>query len=522
MAELGSLHVSLSLDASSFNGSISQVNRQMRAMGGELQSIRAKGIDYERSIDGLSQKQNVLQRSLNASSIKLQETRKRYDELVASGKASDAQIERAAIAVNRAQAEYNRLEKELADVTRELKIQSSMWTQAGQRLEAVGGKLKSIGSGMASIGKDLSMKVTAPIVAMGAGILKAGIDFEASMSKVQALSGATGAEMAKLEEQAKELGATTAFSASQAADGMAFLAMAGWETSDIIAGMPGLLDLAASGALDLGRAADITSNIMSAFSIEASKAGHVADVLAAAASNANTNVEQMGLAMTYLAPVANTLGWTLEESAAAVMAMSDAGIQGEKAGAAFATSLQRLANPTKAMKNVMEELNITFFDAEGQIKPLPQLIGELEQATQTLTSEQKAAALSTIFGAEAYKNWAVLLETGSDSLASNTKMLVEADGAAKQMADTMMDNAKGAIVEFKSAIEGISIQLSEHLLPFVTQAVDKLTEMVRGFGELSPATQKTILAIGGVVAAAGPLLVIGGSIMSGIGGLVTT
>src|SRR5690554_2506531 len=213
MAELGSLHVSLSLDANNFNGTIAQVNRNIRAMGGELQAIKGKGKDYENSIEGLSKRQDVLQRSLNASSLKLQETRKRYDELVASGKASDAQLERAAINVNKAQAEYNRLEKELSDVTRELKIQSSMWTQAGQSLEAVGGKLKSIGSGMASIGKDLSMKVTAPIVAMGAGILKAGIDFEASMSKVQALSGATGAEMAKLEEQAKELGSTTVFSA---------------------------------------------------------------------------------------------------------------------------------------------------------------------------------------------------------------------------------------------------------------------------------------------------------------------
>lgn len=522
MAELGSLHVSLSLDATNFNGSIAQVNRQMRAMGGELQAIKSKGKDYENSIEGLSKRQDVLQRSLNASSLKLQETRKRYDELVASGKASDAQIERAAIAVNRAQAEYNRLEKELADVSKALKTQSSLWTQAGQKMQDIGGKFKSVGSNITSVGKDLTMKVTAPIVAMGAGILKAGIDFEASMSKVQALSGATGAEMAKLEEQAKELGTTTVFSASQAADGMAFLAMAGWETSDIIAGMPGLLDLAASGSMELGRAADITSNIMSAFTIEASNAGHVADVLAAASSNANTNVEQMGTAMTYLAPVANTLGWSLEETAAAVMAMSDAGIQGEKAGAAFSTSLQRLANPTKAMKNVMEELNITFFDAEGQIKPLPQLIGELEEATKDLTSEQEAAALSTIFGAEAYKNWAVLLESGSETLANNTKMLVEADGAAKEMADTMMDNAKGAIVEFKSAIEGISIQLSKHLLPFVTQAIDKLTEMVRGFGELSPETQKTILAIGGVVAAAGPLLLIGGSIIAGIGGLVTT
>ncbi|WP_036125611.1 hypothetical protein [Lysinibacillus sphaericus] len=184
MASIGSLEVSLSLNAANFNGTVAQVNRNMRAMGSELQAIRARGSQYENSLTGLSQKQSVLSRSFDAASIKLQEQRRRYDELVASGTASSAQIERQANAVNQAQTQYNRLERELSEVTNQLRIQSSQWTQVGQRMQDIGGKLKSVGDGMKNIGKSMSMYVTAPIAAMGVGAFKAAVDFESAFAGV--------------------------------------------------------------------------------------------------------------------------------------------------------------------------------------------------------------------------------------------------------------------------------------------------------------------------------------------------
>lgn len=517
MSRIKGITIELEGKTTGLQKALSDVDKQSRSLQNELKQVDRLLKFDPKNTELIAQRQKIL-------ADQVESTRERLNRLKAAQEQVQQQFQQGKIGEEQYRAfqrEIIQTESKLKHFENQLNATKNKFQELADVTKKAGEGLKKAGDSMTSAGKDLTMKVTAPVAAMGAGIIKAGMDFEATMSKVQALSGATGEELAKLEAQAKELGATTSFSASQAAEGMAFLAMAGWETKDILAGMPGLLDLAASGAMDLGRAADITSNIMSAFSIEASKAGHVADVLAAASSNANTNVEQMGLAMTYLAPVANTLGWTLEEAAAAVMAMSDAGIQGEKAGAAFATSLQRLARPTNEMQKVMKQLNISFFDANGQIKPLPQLVGELEKATKNLTSEQQAAALSTLFGAEAYKNWAVLLEAGSDVLGKNTQMLIEADGAAQKMAETMLDNTKGSIVEFQSALEGLAIQLSDHILPIITKLAQFATELVRRFGELSPTTQKIVLAIAAIAAAIGPLLIVIGSLVGAIGNIVT-
>lgn len=367
--------------------------------------------------------------------------------------------------------------------------------------------LQDVANKMSSIGKTASLAITAPLVGIGTAAIKSGMDFEATMSKVQALSGATYTQMRQLEEQARELGKTTVFSASQAADAQAFLAMAGYDVNQILASMPGLLNLAAAGKLELGRAADITTNIMSAFGLEAEKTGHAADVLAAASANANTNVEQMGEAIKYLGPVANSLGWGLEESAAAVMVLSNAGIQGSMAGQAFASSLSRLAKPTREMENVMKKLGVSFFDAEGTMKSMPEVIAELEKATAGMTAEQRSAVLSTLFGAEAYKHWAVLLKAGSETLAANTKMLIEADGAAAKMAKTMTDNVMGDLNAFKSALSELGLQLYDMVQPALRTTIQYLTGITNRFMDLSPNLKMTAAAFAAVAASIGPLLV---------------
>ncbi|WP_257145631.1 phage tail tape measure protein [Bacillus cereus] len=347
---------------------------------------------------------------------------------------------------------------------------SSVGRMAGSMGAAVGTSAIAIG-GMAG----MALGAGAALV----GIVSAGANFEQIMSKVAAVSGASGSEMKQLEAQAKELGATTQFSATQAGEGMMYLAQAGFKTGDIMKAMPGMLDLAAAGALDLGTAADIASNIMSGFGLSADKATHTADVLALAASNSNTNVTQMGEAMKYAAGTAHTVGFSIEETSAAIMAMANSGLQGSVAGQAFATSLGRLAKPTKEMRKVMDELNLSFFDQQGKIKPLPTIIKELEDKTGSMTNQQKSATLTTLFGAEAYKNWAALMQEGSEKLEKNTKALEKADGAAAKMAKTMNDNLKGKWIEFTSALEGLAITIFTLIAPALAAIVLGLTQVVR-------------------------------------------
>ncbi len=288
---------------------------------------------------------------------------------------------------------------------------------------------------------------------------------------------------------------------------MEYLALAGWKTKDIMSAMPGMLDLAAAGALDLGRAADITSDTMAAFKMKASEAGHAADVFAYAQANANTNVEQLGEGMKYLAPVANNMGWSLEGTSAAMMALANQGLKGSIAGQAFASSLGRLAKPTKAMQGVMKELNISFFDAHGQMKSMPDIVRELEKGTKGLTDKQRSAALTTLFGAEAYKHWSILLNTGSKDLKNMTKELENSDGTAKKMADTMMDNFAGAMKELRSKLEEAGIVISDKLTPAIRAIAEWVGRATDKFNKMDAGTQNLILAIAGIAAALGPVVV---------------
>ncbi|MDA2257638.1 phage tail tape measure protein [Bacillus cereus] len=346
-----------------------------------------------------------------------------------------------------------------------------MGQAAGVMGAAVGSSALAIG-GMAGIAVGAGAAL--------AGVVSAGAGFEKTMSAVQAVTGASGQDMKKMSELAKKMGSETKFSASQAAEGMQYLGMAGFKTNEIMEAMPGMLSLAAAGQLDLGLAADITSNIMSGFGLKADQATHSANVLAKAASSSNTNVEQMGEAMKYAAGSASTVGFTMEETSAAMMAMANAGLQGSVAGQAWGTSLNRLAKPTKEMKKVMGELNLEFFDSQGKIKPLPQLVSELEQKTAGMTNQQKAATLSTLFGAEAFKNWAALMKVGGEELGRMTDGLVLADGAAKKMADTMSNNLSGKWDEFKSKLEGLGITIFTIIAPALYAILQGAIDAVNG------------------------------------------
>ena len=338
--------------------------------------------------------------------------------------------------------------------------------------------------------------------------------------EVQALTGATGTEFEALSNQAKELGKTTMFSATQSANAMSELASAGFTTTEIMDAMPGLLDLAASGNIDLAEAANIASSTLRGFGLEASQSSHVSDVLAEAAARTNAGVTDMGMAMGYIAPVASAMGVSIEETAAAVGLLSNAGIQGSKAGTVLRSALSSLAKPSKEASELMANLGFNAYDTNGKMLPLNKIIANLQKSMSGLTDEQKQNALVTIFGQEALSGMLALIAAGPDELNNLTNGFENCDGAAKGMADTMQNNLQGKITQFKSALEGAGIAIGEILIPALTKIVVKATDILSSFNNLDEGTQKVILTFGLIAAAIGPVLTIAGKLTMGVGGIV--
>lgn len=335
-------------------------------------------------------------------------------------------------------------------------------------------------------------------VAMGAGITKAiqtSAQFEQSMAKVRAVTGSTTEEFEKLKKQSMELGSTTVFTASQAAEAQSYLAMAGFKTNQILAAMPGVLNLAAAGQMDLARASDIASNILTGFGLQAEKSNRVVDVMAKTMTSSNTNIEQLGYAMKYIAPVAASLGLSIEETAAAVGKLSDAGIQGEMAGTQLRAMLLRLTRPVGHAAEVMDKLGINIKNAAtGGVLPLTQIVDQLERAFAKLTQAQQAEAASLIAGTEAASGFLTLIKTGSATLSAFTDELQHAGGAAQKMAETQMNTLDGSIKEMQSALEAVGITVGDKFAPALRVAVEGLTAALLGFNNLHPAVQTAIVA----------------------------
>lgn len=369
-------------------------------------------------------------------------------------------------------------------------------------------KLAATGSIMKNVGSTMTKWVTLPLVGVGTAAMKVGNEFESQMSRVQAISGATKDQLQTLTDQAMDLGASTSFSAKEAALGMEQLASAGFTVEEIYEAMPGLLDLAASSGADLATASEIAASAVRGFGLEAADTGYVADLFAEAAARTNAQVEDMGQAMKYIAPVAHAMGLEINETAAAVGLLSDAGIKGGQAGTTLRGALTRLTKPTKDATAVMKRYGMSFYDANGEMLSMEGIIGQLEQGLSGLTQQQRNQALTTLFGQEALSGMLVLLEAGPEKLTELAEGLDGAKDAAKEMADVMLDNTAGAIEEFGGAIETAAINIQQILAPVVKNVVQWLTELVNAFNNLDKDTQSTIVAFLGIAAAVGPVLLI--------------
>ena len=329
--------------------------------------------------------------------------------------------------------------------------------------------------------KAATVAITGTAAALGgvaAAAIKVGSDFESQMSRVKAISGATGEEFEQLKAQAMQLGADTSFSASQAAEGMENLAAAGFTTSEIMNAMPGLLNLAAASGEDLASSSDIAASTLRGFGLAAYDAAHVADVLAANANRTNSSVADTGEAMKYIAPLARAAGLSLEETAAAIGIMANAGVNGSQAGTSLRGALSRLSKPTKDMSEAMDELGISFYDSNGKMKSLTEQVGMLRQATEGMTDEQKNNYLVTLYGQEALSGMLALINEGEGSLGELTNAYKNCDGAAQKAAETMQDNLSGALEQLGGSAQTLGLAFYNSVADNLKNAAKTATESI--------------------------------------------
>lgn len=322
-------------------------------------------------------------------------------------------------------------------------------------------KMKSIASKGVSAMTAAFAAVTAGIAAGGTAAATVGSSFEAAMSKVSAISGSTGKDLQSLTDKAKEMGAKTKFSASESAEALQYMAMAGWDTKSMLSGIDGIMSLAAADGLDLATTSDIVTDALTAFGLKASDSTHFADVLAKASSSANTNVSMLGESFKYVAPLAGTMGYSVEDVSVALGLMANASVKGSMAGTSLKTALSNLASPTQQMAEVMDKYKISISDTNGNALPLIDVLKQLREKFGTLSETEQTAAASTLFGKEAMSGMLAIINASDSDFKKLTDNINNADGAAQSMADTMQDNLQGQITILKSALEGLGIEIYE-------------------------------------------------------------
>ncbi|MED0863716.1 phage tail tape measure protein [Bacillus safensis] len=392
----------------------------------------------------------------------------------------------------------------VGEIVARLTLESSQFSAGVSQAE---NQMQQMGNSANSLSKQMGLVQTAALAVGGAVVAGIGVsvktaaDFEEAMSKVKSISGATGQDFQDLQNVALKLGETTKYTATEAAQGLQYLAMAGFSVKDQIGSLPAVLNMAAAASVDMGTSADIVSNIMTGFGIASEDSTYAVDVLVKTMTSANTDLLQLGDAMKFVAPVATSLGFTFEETAAAVAKMSDAGIQGSMAGTALRAGLLRLANPVGRAAKAMKAYGIEVEQADGKMKPIPEIIGHLNDKLGHLGKAQKTAAVAALVGTEAASGFAALLATGEQKLSSYTKSLEKSGGTADRVAKTQMDNLKGSFEEFTSALEGVGIKLGNEFLPHIRSIVDQGTKLVGLFSQINPGVVATGLAMAGTSAA---------------------
>ena len=387
---------------------------------------------------------------------------------------------------------------------------SSEFTKAGKNITKTGKNIQKVGS-------SLTKTATVPIVGMGVAAVKTAADFESGMSKVQSISGASGKNMGKLTEKAKEMGAKTKFSVSESADAFSYMAMAGWKTKDMLKGIEGTMYLAGATGEDLAQTSDIVTDSLSAFGLKAKDTNRFVNVLAKTASSSNTDVGKMGESFKYVAPAAGALGYSVEDTAKALGLMANSGIKASQAGTSLNSWLTRMAKPTKESQAAMDKLGISLTDKKGKMKSFGQITKETRTAFAGLTKSEKAQYAAMLAGKTGMSGLLAVVNSSDKDFNKLSKSIDNSSGAAKKMYDVANNNLKGGITVLKSTIESIAITFGQKLMPIVKKGTNYIQKLANKFNSLSDSQVETIIKTAAIVAVVGPAITIFGGLVTKIG-----
>lgn len=397
----------------------------------------------------------------------------------ASGKSADKTSEKWDKSFKETQQDSESAQKKIKeDAEKEKQAHERASERSKEAWSKAFGTIKSIAGAAVKTTAAAITGVSAALMGAGGYAVKVGSDFEAAMSKVEAISGATASQMEALTQKAKEMGASTKFSATESAEAFQYMAMAGWDSAQMIDGIGGIMNLAAADGLDLATTSDIVTDALTAFGLAAADSTHFADVLATASSSANTNVSMLGESFKYVAPIAGAMNYSVEDVSKALGLMANASVKGSMAGTSLKTALSNLASPTNKMREAMNQYGISLTDSKGNMKSLDEVMLNLRESLGDLSEQEQTAAASTIFGKEAMAGMLAIINASEQDYKKLSEAIANADGTAQKMADTMNDNLQGKVTLAKSALEGLGIQFYETVQEDMKNAVEEGTSYI--------------------------------------------
>lgn len=416
----------------------------------------------------------------------------------------------------------------LGDIVAHLKVEMGNFTdslnKAKQQINSTAtnmSKIEQAGQSLTKVGGIMTASLTAPIMAFGAAAVKTSMEFESSMANVQALSGATGSELEQLSSFAREMGATTVFSASECADALGYMALAGWDTQQSMSALPGVLNLAASSGMDLAQASDMVTDYLSAFGMKAEEAGRMADVLAKAQANSNTTTEMLGEAFKNCAVNANAFGLDVEQTTALLGKLADQGLKGSEAGTALNAVFRDMSSKMEDGAIKIGNTNVAITDAQGNFRSMADIVRDVTKATDGMSESEKMVALQSTFTADSIKAMGILMNTGADDIDAFTEALYNSEGTAEEMANIMNQDLNGTLKMIGSAFQELQLQIGDALLPILHVFGAALIKLIQWFTNL-PGPIKTVIGVLAVLlAAVGPVLLIVGQLMTNFNKLRT-
>lgn len=500
-------------------GDTTKLQTALKGVNTEIRNTQSQLRDVEKLLkldpgntELIAQKHRLLAQAVS-------ETREKLEALKTAQQQADEALRNGTIS----QQQYDGLQREIVETEQELwrlEQQAEQSATALQKIGATGEKLQAVGDKVSGVGQKL-LPVTGVVTGLGTAAVKTAADFDSAMSRVAAVSGATGSDFDKLRDKAREMGAKTKFSATEAADAMNYMAMAGWKTEDMLSGIEGVMYLAAASGEDLATTSDIVTDALTAFGLTAGDSGHFADVLAAASSNANTNVSMMGETFKYCAPVAGALGFSVEDTAEAIGLMGNAGIKASQAGTSMRSIMTNLTGDVKLSGAAIGDVTIATTNADGSMRSLSAILADCRVAFGGMTEAEKANNAETLVGKNAMSGFLALMNAAPEDIAKVSGAVNNCKDAAKNMADTMQDNLEGQLTILKSQLQELAISFGDLLMPAVRSIVSGLQGMVDVLNAMPDGVKQVIMIIALLAAALGPVLIIIGKVISAVGTIMT-